>query len=111
VHKHKGLSLLVNRAVMKTTPTADPDAFERASPIACIHPDAPPFFVVHGDQDSMAPHEEARVFVKALRETSRSKVAYAELQSAGPRTERSPGDDYIDCALVDRADLWAVPLA
>jgi acetyl esterase/lipase len=79
LQKHRGLALLVNRTVMKTTPIRDPEAFERASPIACIHPDAPPFFVVHGDQDSMAPHEEARVFVQKLRDVSRAKVAYAEL--------------------------------
>lgn len=79
VHKHRGLALVVNRLVMKATPESDPEAFDLASPIARIHPDAPPFLIVHGDQDSMAPHEEARVFVKVLREVSREKVVYVEL--------------------------------
>jgi acetyl esterase/lipase len=79
VHKHRGLSLVVNRLVMKSSPERDPEAFERASPIARIHPDAPPFFIIHGDQDSMAPHEEARVFVQRLREVSRARVTYVEL--------------------------------
>jgi acetyl esterase/lipase len=79
VHRHRGLALLVNRLVMKATPESNPEAFEEASPIARIHADAPPFFIVHGDQDSMAPHEEARVFVKVLREVSRAKVVYVEL--------------------------------
>jgi acetyl esterase/lipase len=38
--------------------------------------------VVHGDQDSLAPVEEARHFVKLLRETSKSPVAYAEIPGA-----------------------------
>lgn len=80
--KNRGLQLLVNRAVMKTTPKKDPEAFERASPIAQVRADAPPFFVIHGDQDSMAPHEEAREFVKALRAVSRQKVAYVEVPGA-----------------------------
>jgi len=82
VQRNRGLALLLNRAVMKTSPRRDPEAFDRASPIACIHPDAPPFFVVHGDKDSMAPHEGSRLFVKALRETSRAKVAYVEVPGA-----------------------------
>lgn len=79
VHMHRGLSLVVNRLVMKSTPERDPEAFDRASPIAQIHADAPPFFIVHGDQDSMAPHEEARIFVQRLRDVSKSKVIYIEL--------------------------------
>lgn len=79
VHMHRGLALLVNRVFMKSSPSRDPEAFERASPIARINPEAPPFFIVHGTHDSLAPHEEARVFVDALRKVSKEKVIYVEL--------------------------------
>jgi acetyl esterase/lipase len=56
----------------------DPESFERASPILRITPDAPDFFVLHGARDSLVDVEQARLFVAALRETSKSSVAYAE---------------------------------
>ncbi|MCA9770942.1 MAG: prolyl oligopeptidase family serine peptidase, partial [Myxococcales bacterium] len=43
---------------------------------------APPFFVIHGDSDSLAPLDGARRFVEALRKTSRSAVAFAVLPGA-----------------------------
>jgi acetyl esterase/lipase len=50
-----------------------------ASPIHRLTPNAPPFFVVHGEDDSIIPVEEAREFVAAMRDVSKSPVAYAEL--------------------------------
>ncbi len=56
----------------------DPEVFERASPILRVTEDAPDFFVLHGSRDSLVDVEQARLFVAALRETSKSSVAYAE---------------------------------
>jgi dipeptidyl aminopeptidase/acylaminoacyl peptidase len=56
--------------------------YERASPIHRIHPDAPPFLVIHGTHDSLAPVAEARLFVELLRKTSRQTVGYVELPEA-----------------------------
>jgi acetyl esterase/lipase len=47
-----------------------------------VHSDAPPFFVLHGRDDSVIPVAEARQFAAALREASKSPVAYAELPGA-----------------------------
>ncbi len=47
-----------------------------------VHAEAPPFFVVHGTHDSLAPIAEAREFVRILRERSRAPVVFAELPSA-----------------------------
>jgi acetyl esterase/lipase len=44
-----------------------------------VHPDAPPFFVIHGDADSLTTPEDARRFVSALREATDSPVLYAEM--------------------------------
>jgi acetyl esterase/lipase len=56
----------------------DPEVFERASPILRVTEDAPDFFVLHGARDSLVDVEQARLFVAALRETSKNSVAYAE---------------------------------
>lgn len=56
--------------------------YENASPIHHVRADAPPFFVLHGSNDSLIPVGEARKFVAALRDVSDSPVGYAELAGA-----------------------------
>jgi acetyl esterase/lipase len=58
------------------------EAFRAASPITYVSADAPPFFVLHGTNDSLIPVEQARAFTARLREVSRQPVAYAELPFA-----------------------------
>jgi acetyl esterase/lipase len=55
------------------------DIYADASPIRRVTADAPPFFVIHGEDDSIIPVGEAREFVDALRDVSKSPVVYAEL--------------------------------
>ena len=69
----------LSRLVMKSSPETDREAWEKASPIARVHADAPPFFVIHGTHDSLAYVEDTRHFVAALRAVSRQPVVYAEL--------------------------------
>jgi acetyl esterase/lipase len=68
--------------VMKAFVADEPQKFREASPLHHIHAEAPPFFVVHGDKDTLAPVEDARVFVERLIATSKAPVAYAEMQGA-----------------------------
>ncbi|MEC3977123.1 alpha/beta hydrolase [Amycolatopsis sp. H20-H5] len=58
------------------------DDYLAASPLDRIIDEAPPFFVVHGERDTMVPVREAREFVRRLREKSRNPVAYAEIPGA-----------------------------
>jgi len=60
----------------------DPGAFAAYSPIDQIRPDAPPMLAIHGSLDTLAPVDDAREFVRRLRETSRNPVLYAELAGA-----------------------------
>jgi acetyl esterase/lipase len=53
-----------------------------ASPIKRLRPDAPPFFILHGQDDSIIPVPEGREFAEALRNVSHSAVAYAEIPHA-----------------------------
>jgi acetyl esterase/lipase len=59
-----------------------PVASDWPSPLAYVKTNAPPFFVVHGDQDTLVIVEDARRFVEQLRATSSNPVAYAELPGA-----------------------------
>jgi acetyl esterase/lipase len=72
----------VETHVMKSGPREDRRGWERASPIRWVNAEAPPFFVLHGANDSLVWVEGARAFVAALRQASRQPVAYAELQGA-----------------------------
>jgi acetyl esterase/lipase len=68
--------------IMKAFRDEEPEKFRRASPVEQIHPDAPPFFVIHGNRDTIAPVQEARDFVRQLRDVSNAAVFYAELTGA-----------------------------
>ncbi len=56
--------------------------WESASPMGAIRADAPPFFVIHGTNDSLVPVEQARAFAEMLRKESTQPVVYAELPRA-----------------------------
>ena len=69
--------------VMKVDRQEDPRGMGRcASPIDQVNADAPPFMVIHGDRDVLAPVEDARVFVEELRAVSEEPVYYLELHGA-----------------------------
>jgi acetyl esterase/lipase len=72
----------LERAVVRSRYADNPDVFIAASPLFRVHPEAPPFFVLHGTADSVIPVEEAREFVAALTKVSRSTVGYLELAGA-----------------------------
>jgi acetyl esterase/lipase len=81
-HPDDGLVRVLERFVMKRPFAAHRDEYARASPMHRVHPDAPPFLVIHGTHDSLAPVGEARLFVELLRKTSRATVGYIELPAA-----------------------------
>jgi dipeptidyl aminopeptidase/acylaminoacyl peptidase len=56
--------------------------FEDASPVFRAHRDAPPFFILHGENDDVVPHSQARAFAGALRGTGARTVSYAEIPNA-----------------------------
>jgi len=72
----------LEQRVVKSTIRANREVFARASPIDRVHAGAPPFFVIHGDNDVLAPVEQARRFARRLGEESRAPVAYGEMGGA-----------------------------
>jgi acetyl esterase/lipase len=73
---------LLERQVMKAARHEAPEAYEKASPIARLHPAAPPFFVIHGERDTLVPAAEARRFVEAFRQRAHGEIVYAEIPGA-----------------------------
>lgn len=53
-----------------------------SSPADYASPDAPPFFIAHGDIDTVVPVEGARGFTAAMREAGADNVIYAEIPGA-----------------------------
>jgi acetyl esterase/lipase len=81
-YRNRGLTRLLERQVMKVPLATAPDAYEKASPMSRVSEEAPPFLVVHGDQDTLVPVDEARHFVATLRARTKALVAYAEIPGA-----------------------------
>lgn len=72
----------LERVVVKKRLEQHPELFRNASPIARVRPDAPPFLIVHGSNDTVIPVAQAREFVDRLREASHSTVGYLEVPGA-----------------------------
>ncbi len=79
---HDGLRRLLERRVMKCSLETGLEAYEKASPIRRITAGAPPFFVIHGDRDTMVPVGEARAFCEQFRATADAPLVYAEVPGA-----------------------------
>lgn len=81
----------LERVVVKRKIDRHPEIFRQASPIAQIHPDAPPFLVIHGSADTVIPVAQARSFVDRLKSVSRAPVSYLELPGAGHAFDMTDG--------------------
>ena len=80
MQNNHGLMTLLEKSVLKKRQDQDPETYEAASPLFRISPAAPPFFIIHGDKDTLVPVAEARMFAKTLGEVSDNPVAYAEIE-------------------------------
>lgn len=73
---------LLQKFVVKKQLVANRQTYIDASPACRVRADAPPFFILHGQDDSLIPVREGRQFAAALREVSTSPVVYAEIPHA-----------------------------
>ena len=79
---HPMMAPMLGKYVFKLRRAELREAFRVASPITYVSAEAPPFFVLHGRNDSLIPVEQGRAFSARLRELSRQPVVYAELPFA-----------------------------
>ncbi|MBK9266123.1 MAG: alpha/beta hydrolase [Polyangiaceae bacterium] len=92
IFKNTLLIPILEKAVVKKRLSEARSVFEHASPMSHVRADAPPFFVIHGEKDSLVPVGEGRLFVELLREKSTSPVLYAELPGAQHAFEVFPSE-------------------
>lgn len=94
--------------VFKRDPRTDREVFEQASPLLRVNADAPPFFIIHGTNDSLVDINQARDFVAALRQVSKEPVLYTEIDGAQHAFDIFPSirSEHVKKA-VDRFLRWA----
>ncbi len=78
----EGMDDFLGRRVLKTTMEESPEVWDQASTMSWVGPDAPPFMIVHGANDTLVPVEQARSFASMLRDASKEPVVFAELPGA-----------------------------
>lgn len=83
-------NLVLSRIVMKRPIATARDKYQAASPVWQVHGGAPPFLMLHGDRDSLAPVAQARRFRAALTAASKAPVAWVELPGAQHAFELFP---------------------
>lgn len=81
-HGRKEFIAFLQKFVVKKPFAEHKQIYVDASPIERLRQDAPPFFILHGQDDSIIPVPEGREFAAALRDASASTVAYAEIPHA-----------------------------
>ena len=79
---HKLMLPLLEHVVMQRRFTEHREMFEAASPTLRAHRDAPPFFILHGENDAVVPRSQAQTFRGALRKAGADTVAFAEIPNA-----------------------------
>jgi acetyl esterase/lipase len=72
----------MERVVMKRRFDDAPAEFDKASPRWRLGAHAPPFMILHGSRDSLAPLAMARQFRDELRAVTRAPVVWVELPGA-----------------------------
>ena len=79
---HKLTMPLLETMVMQRRLAENRELYEAASPTLRAHRDAPPFFILHGENDAVVPRSQAEGFANALRSAGAPTVAYAEIPNA-----------------------------
>jgi len=76
------VSMIMEPVVMKAFLAEEPEKYRDGSPIDLVQAGAPPFLIIQGERDTLAPVVEARAFVARLGEVSESQVVYMEFPGA-----------------------------
>ena len=82
VQSKQFVPMLMEPLVIKAFLSDEPEKFHDASPLDRVVREAPPFVIAQGDNDTMAPVEEARLFVDELRAGTDGPVVYFEFPGA-----------------------------
>ena len=81
-HGRREFIAFLQKYVVKKRIVENKQIYVDASPIMRLRRDAPPFFILHGEDDSIIPVPEGRDFAAAMKDASTSVVVYAEIPHA-----------------------------
>jgi acetyl esterase/lipase len=76
------------------------ESARRASPVAYVHPGAPPFHIAHGDADRFVPAAQSRQLAAVLRDAG-GVVEFTEVPGADHLWMGAPDPEAIFAAAVD----------
>ncbi len=76
------LQQFLTESVIKQAPEDAPELWVKLSPVRRIHAQAPPFFVICGDKDTLVPVGSNRSFAENLASVSKESVCFAEIGGA-----------------------------
>ena len=82
IRGRQSMADILAKHVFQCRPEDNPEFWDAMCPITRVTDDAPPFLVVQGTHDTLVFVQEAREFVRALREKSRAAVHYLEMNGA-----------------------------
>ena len=82
VQSKQFVPMLMEPLVIKAFLADEPEKFHDAAPLDRVGPRTPPFVIAQGDNDTMAPVEEARLFVDELTAGTEGPVVYFEFPGA-----------------------------
>jgi acetyl esterase/lipase len=78
----KALGPFVAKQLFKSALDDDRERWDMASPMSHVSADAPPFFLLHGTNDTVVPIRQARSFAAMLKAASLQPVVWAEMPRA-----------------------------
>ena len=100
---HPSMPELLEQMVIKQPHTTNREPYVDASPVNHVSADAPPFFVLHGRNDSLVPVEQARASSRGCGTSARSRSCTPNCRSPStlstcsarpaPRTRLSPSSN------------------
>lgn len=92
----KNFQTFLERVVVRRSQSRHPEDFAAASPLARIHQNAPPFFLIHGEQDTIIPVDEARQFHAALSAVSPNPCTIPRYRGPGTPSTSSTRPTPVD---------------
>ena len=79
---HEGTFEFLEDSIFKLDISGNEETYQQASPWFHVDENAPPSFVIHGQDDTLIPVECARSFTQKLSGVSKNKVVYLEVAGA-----------------------------
>jgi len=107
--KFSSMEPFLARLIMPEPLSGNPELWDAVSPISHVNAEAPPFFVIQGENDVLVWREETTEFVQRLREISNSPVVHWQVPGAQHAFDTFPAHrTTVAVDAVERFLAWVV---